>query len=71
MRIPKVLFALFSVCLMALTLTLQSAAQDREAVTMPPAYADLADSLPPRYPISSPTACFRKAWRKPLPLPPS
>ena len=61
MRISKVLFALFSVCLMALTLSLQSAAQDSEAVTMPPAYADLADSLPPEISDLLPDGLFSES----------
>ena len=66
MRIPKVLFALFSVCLMALTLPLQSAAQDREAVTMPPAYADLADSLPPEISDLLPDGLFSESLEEAL-----
>ena len=66
MRISKVLFALFSVCLMALTLSLQSAAQDSEAVTMPPAYADLADSLPPEISDLLPDGLFSESLEEAL-----
>ena len=66
MRISKVLFALFSVCLMALTLPLQSAAQDSEAVTMPPAYADLADSLPPEISDLLPDGLFSESLEEAL-----
>ena len=47
MKLRKALCALFLMGLIALTLTLSTAAEDGEAVTMPPAYADMADSLPP------------------------
>lgn len=66
MRISKVLFALFSVCLMALTLPLQPAAQDSEAVTMPPAYADLADSLPPEISDLLPDGLFSESLEEAL-----
>jgi stage III sporulation protein AE len=66
MRISKVLFALFSVCLVALTLPLQSAAQDMEAVTMPPAYADLADSLPPEISDLLPDGLFSESLEEAL-----
>ena len=51
---------------MALTLTLQSAAQDREAVTMPPAYADLADSLPPEISDLLPDGLFSESLEEAL-----
>lgn len=47
MTLRKALCALFLMGLIALTLTLSIAAEDGEAVTMPHAYADMADSLPP------------------------
>lgn len=47
MKLRKALCALFLMGLVAWSLTLSIAAEDGEAVTMPPAYADMADSLPP------------------------
>ena len=47
MRIRKALCTLFLIGLVAWTLTLSTVAEDGEVVTMPPAYADMADSLPP------------------------
>lgn len=47
MRLRKVLRLLFFVGVLTVSLSLPTAAEEAEAVTMPPAYSDIADAVPP------------------------
>ena len=47
MKRSRILFVLLAVLLWVALCPLQAAAEEVEAVTMPPAYGDLADAIPP------------------------
>ena len=47
MKRSRILFVLLAVLLWVALCPLQAAAEEAEAVTMPPAYGDLADAIPP------------------------
>ena len=47
MKRSRILFVLLAVLLWVALCPLQAAAEEAEVVTMPPAYGDLADAIPP------------------------